>query len=91
MSTQKARPIRTCVGCGEKKDKSTLIRIVRSTEGDVFPDESGRANGRGVYLCRNMECLDKACRSRALERSLKMKIDQEVYARVQRVFSGDSQ
>lgn len=87
MSMQKARPIRTCVGCGEKKDKSTLMRVVRSTQGDVFLDISGRANGRGVYLCRSSECLSKACRSRALERSLKMKIEKEVYDQLQRTFA----
>ena len=62
-------PMRQCVGCREHRPKRELVRIVRSPEGVVSLDFSGKANGRGAYLCRRPECLRKAVRARALERA----------------------
>ena len=70
---------RMCVGCGEMFDKRSLIRVVKSPEGEISIDITGKKNGRGAYLCRSMDCLEKAIRSRGLERSLKVKIPDEVY------------
>lgn len=82
--TQKKIPIRQCVGCREKKPKRELIRIVKSPEGSISVDFSGKANGRGAYLCNNLECLKKAVKSRALERAFETAISQEVFDRLSR-------
>ena len=81
---QKKIPQRQCMGCRERKAKRELIRIVRGTDGTVSLDFSGKMNGRGAYLCPDPECLAKAQRSRALERSLETPIPQEVYDRLAR-------
>ena len=70
----KKLPVRQCLGCREHLPKNQLVRIVRSPDGRVFADFSGKANGRGAYLCRNPECLKKAARSRALERALDVRL-----------------
>lgn len=71
------------MGCREQKPKNELIRVVRSPEGVVSLDLRGKAPGRGAYLCRNPECLKKAIRSRALERSLNAEIPEDVSLRLQ--------
>ena len=72
-------PIRQCLGCREQKAKTELLRVVRSPEGSVSLDFRGKAPGRGAYICRSGECLKRAVRSRALERSLGAPIPEEVY------------
>ena len=72
----KAVPMRRCVGCMESKPKKELIRIA-GFEGEIALDPTGRAKGRGVYLCPDTKCLEKAKKKRALGRSLKMEITQE--------------
>lgn len=79
---QKKIPQRQCMGCRERKAKRELIRVVRSPEGTVSLDFSGKANGRGAYLCLNPECLKRAQKSKALERSLEVPIPDEVYDRL---------
>ena len=81
---QKKIPQRQCMGCRERKNKRELIRVVRCTDGTVNLDFGGKMNGRGAYLCPNMECLKKAIRSKALERSLEVEIPEDVYARLQK-------
>ena len=76
-------PSRQCVGCRESRTKRELIRVSRTPEGQVTLDETGRMNGRGAYLCRRVECLQKARRSRVLERSLKVTIPDEIYDRLE--------
>lgn len=76
-------PSRQCVGCRESRTKRELIRVIRTPEGQVALDETGRMNGRGAYLCRRVECLQKARRSRGLERSLKVTIPDEIYDRLE--------
>lgn len=71
-------PMRRCVGCMEKYEKSELVRVLRTPDGDVKIDATGRANGRGAYLCRRRTCLEKALKNRGLERSLDMKIPESV-------------
>ena len=61
----KVEPQRSCIGCGEKKDKKDLLRIVRSPEGEYAVDLQGRKNGRGAYLCKNLSCLEKAEKKKA--------------------------
>ena len=75
-------PIRQCLGCREQKAKTELLRVVRSPEGSVSLDFRGKAPGRGAYICRSGECLKRAVRSRALERSLGAPVPEEVYERL---------
>ena len=77
-------PMRQCMGCRERKPKKELIRVVRSPEGEVSLDFHGKKNGRGAYVCPNMECLKKAIRSKALDRSLEVSIPEEIYAQLER-------
>lgn len=72
-------PQRTCMGCNSKKDKKDLIRIVKNKEGIISIDKTGKANGRGAYICNNVECLEKVVKSKRLERVLETKISEEIY------------
>ena len=87
---QKKIPMRMCVGCREMKEKRTLIRVVRSPEGNVNLDFGGKMNGRGAYLCPDPECLKKAQKSKALERSLEVPIPEEVYERLAKEMGGNA-
>lgn len=73
-------PMRQCAGCREMKQKNEMVRVVRSPEGEISLDFRGKAPGRGVYVCPNPDCLKRAQKARALERSLDTAIPQEVYA-----------
>ena len=75
-------PMRQCLGCREMKPKKELIRVVRSPEGEISLDFKGKANGRGAYLCPNAECLKKAIKARALERTFETQIPPELYERL---------
>ncbi len=81
---QRKIPQRQCMGCRQRKDKRDLIRVVRTTDGTVCLDRSGKLNGRGAYVCPDPECLKKARKARSLERSLEVEIGQEVYDRLER-------
>ena len=72
-------PLRKCVGCGEMKGKKDMMRVLKTTEEEICLDVTGKKNGRGAYLCRNRECLQKARKNKGLERSFKMAIPKEVY------------
>ncbi len=85
---QKKIPQRQCMGCRERKAKREMIRVVRGTDGNVSLDFSGKAPGRGAYICPDPECLKKALRSKALDRSLEVTIPQEVYGRLQKEMEG---
>ena len=75
-------PMRQCLGCSEHKPKAELLRVVLSPEGEVSLDFTGKKNGRGAYICRNVKCLQKAQKSRRLDKSLDTEIPDEVYARL---------
>ena len=81
-------PQRQCMGCRERRAKREMIRVVRSPEGNVSLDFGGKMNGRGAYICPDPECLKKAIRSKALDRSLEVTIPEEVYARLNREMEG---
>lgn len=72
-------PKRTCIGCNEIKLKKELIRIVKNKEGQILVDKTGKANGRGAYICDNIECLEKAIKTKRLERNFETKISNEIY------------
>ncbi len=77
----KKPPVRTCLGCGEPKEKRELIRIVRTPEGEISVDPTGKKSGRGAYICPNAECLKMARRAKRLERAFSADIPAEVYER----------
>ena len=72
-------PMRMCVACREMRPKKELIRVVRTPEGGVTLDRTGRANGRGAYLCDSIDCLSRAVKTRALERALETRIDESIF------------
>lgn len=86
MTVNKKIPMRVCIGCGESKSKKDLMRVVRTPEEDLVLDATGKKNGRGAYLCKDLECLKKAIKSKGLERSFKMSIPKEVYAKLEEEF-----
>ncbi len=79
-------PMRQCIGCGEMKSKKELLRILRTAENEIAFDVTGRKNGRGAYLCFSTECLQKAMKKKGLERSFQMRIQPEVYERLEEEF-----
>jgi hypothetical protein len=79
-------PLRKCVGCGEMKGKKEMMRVIRTPEGDIVLDTTGKKNGRGAYLCREASCLQMAVKNKGLERSFKMSIDRSVYECLQKEY-----
>ena len=75
-------PLRMCTGCMEMKPKKELIRVVKTPEGEVTVDLTGKKSGRGAYICRNIECLEKAFKAKRLSRNLDIAIDEEIYNRL---------
>ena len=72
-------PERTCIGCGQTKSKNDLLRIVKDKENNVFVDLTGKKNGRGAYICNNVQCLEKAIKSNRLEKNFETKIENKIY------------
>ena len=72
-------PMRQCIGCQEMKSKKEMIRVIKTPEDEICLDKTGRKNGRGAYICLNQACLEKAKKTKALERSLKTEIPEEIY------------
>lgn len=75
---QKRVPLRMCLGCSEMKPKKELVRVVRSAEGTVSVDLTGRAPGRGAYVCRRTDCLNKAIRSKRLEKNFGVAVAEDL-------------
>lgn len=82
---QKKVPVRMCVACRQGKPKKELIRVVRNKKGSVGVDLTGKAQGRGAYLCPSVDCLEKAIKSRALQRALECELTEEMAAEIKRV------
>lgn len=82
-------PLRMCTGCGEMKPKKELVRVVRSKEGEISLDLTGRKAGRGAYVCRSLDCLKKARKARRIERSLDCQIPDEVYDAMEKEMAED--
>lgn len=78
MKTKKI-PMRMCLGCNEMKPKKELIRVVKSKEGDISLDLTGKKSGRGAYICRNVECFRKARKARRFEKSFSCMISEDIY------------
>ena len=86
MKTRGKVPMRPCTGCREMKNKKEMMRVLKTGEGEILLDTTGRKHGRGAYLCYSLECLEKARKNKGLERSLKTEIPQEVYERLEKEF-----
>ena len=78
MKTKKI-PMRMCLGCGEMRPKRELIRVVKSKEGDISLDLTGKKSGRGAYICKSVECFEKARKARKFERSFSCMISEDIY------------
>ena len=82
---QKKVPMRTCIVTREKYEKKDLLRIVKNNEGQVFVDETGKANGRGAYIKKDIEVLDKAIKTKVLDRNLETTISDNVYEEIRKI------
>ena len=80
---QKKKPLRQCLGCNEHKEKGELLRVVRTPEGEVVLDFTGKRSGRGAYICKKVSCLKKARKSGRIGKSLDCVIPEEVYDRME--------
>ena len=82
--TGKKVSLRRCIGCGNMIDKKELIRVIKTKENVISLDTTGKAAGRGAYMCPSSECLNKAIKTRGLERSFKTSIPQDVYKELEK-------
>ena len=83
-STQRKIPERQCLGCNEHKPKKEMLRVVRTPEGEIVLDFTGKRSGRGAYICHNVSCLKKARKSKRIDRSLNVTVPEEVYDRMEK-------
>ncbi len=88
---QKKIPMRKCTGCGEMKPKKELVRVVKSPEGEILLDLTGKKNGRGAYVCKNAACLKKAQKSKRIERAFECAIPDEIYEKMEQELISDEQ
>lgn len=72
-------PLRKCTGCNELKNKKEMLRVIKTPEDEIILDATGKKNGRGAYICNSYQCFEAARKTKALERSLKTAIPQEIY------------
>lgn len=80
-------PLRQCIGCGESKEKNNLIRIIKTPEGLIEFDKTGKKNGRGAYLCSSQDCLNKVMKTKGLDRAFKMTVPKEIYDKLSKELS----
>ena len=88
---EKKIPMRQCLGCREMKPKATLLRVVKPQDGDAHIDFGGRLPGRGAYVCNSIDCLKKAEKTRALDRALDAKIEENVFRQLEEQIEGAAQ
>ena len=81
----KRQPQRTCMGCNQKKDKKELIRIVNNKNDEITIDRTGKLEGRGAYICEDINCLERVVKSKRLEKVLEIKISKEIYEKLRGV------
>ena len=90
MKTKKI-PMRMCLGCSEMKPKKELVRVVKTKEGEISLDLTGKKAGRGAYICADAECLRKARKARRLEKSFACRIDDEIYDAMEKELNANEQ
>ncbi len=83
---EKKIPMRTCIGCRNVRPKNTMIRIIKDKNGQVSPDPGGKADGRGAYVCRQTECFEKLKKTKALSRTFKTQVPDDVYDSIRPMF-----
>lgn len=83
MSVKKI-PMRMCTACREIKPKRELVRVVKTPENEILLDLTGKLNGRGAYICKSVECLEKAEKSNALQRAFSCEVSKEIYDRLKK-------
>lgn len=86
MSSQRKTPTRTCTGCATSSDKRDFVRFVRTPEGHVEVDPTGKANGRGAYVCADADCFEMARKRRRLDSALRVTLKDDDYTRLKRDF-----
>ena len=88
---QKKIPMRKCTGCGEQKPKKELVRVVKTPDGEILLDLTGKASGRGAYICNSADCLKKARKSKRIDRTFEMTIPDEIYQQMEEEISKDDE
>ena len=83
-------PMRKCVGCNNHFEKKSLIRILRSPEGEIKLDFTGKMNGRGAYICKNTQCLKKAIKQKRLDSVLETSVPEEIYSKLSEELSNEN-
>lgn len=86
---KKKIPLRKCLGCGESFPKKELIRVVKNKEGEISLDLKGKLNGRGAYICKNIDCYEKAFKSKRLNKAFESEISKELYDEMLKVLKDD--
>ena len=81
-------PQRTCIGCNSKKDKKDLIRVVKNKDGKISIDLTGKKDGRGIYICKSEECLNKAIKNKRISRTFEMEIEKSIYENLRNYING---
>lgn len=82
-------PLRRCLGCFESKPKNELCRVVKTTDGKIILDKTGKKNGRGAYICCNRECLEKAIKAKRLEKEFDVKISEDIYTELRNMMENN--
>ncbi len=88
---QKKIPMRKCTGCGEQKPKKELVRVVKTPNGEILLDLTGKASGRGAYICNNAECLKKARKSKRIDKTFEMTIPDGIYEQMEAQIGKDDE
>ena len=88
MQTRRV-PMRKCTGCNEMKPKKELVRVVKSPEGEISLDLTGKKPGRGAYICKDIECLKLARKAKRIERALECQISSELYDMMEKEIEND--
>ena len=86
MPKEKSAPMRMCVACREMKPKKEMLRVVKNADGEIFLDFSGKASGRGAYICDQAECVKKLNKYKLLNKTFSAEVSQEVYQRIEEEF-----
>lgn len=82
-------PLRRCLGCFESKPKNELCRVVKTADGEIILDKTGKKNGRGAYICCNRECLEKATKAKRLEKEFDVKISENIYTELRNMMENN--
>ena len=82
-------PLRRCLGCIESKPKNELCRVVKTADGEIILDKTGKKNGRGAYICSNRECLEKAIKAKRLEKEFDVKISENIYTELRNMMENN--